>query len=204
MHLQTFSNKQAFIQASTDLVLQHKVIALSGGRTPLPIYQELAKHDLSKMQFYQVDERYVSLEDPASNAGMILENLKPHHFTHFDTTLGIEEALADYETKLQGVQFDLCVLGIGRDGHFASLFPYSEALQETSSPVAHTESSDGTDRLTLTLEPILSSKKILVLLQGKDKLEVLHELQHPSKEAITFPAKELLKHENMVVYYCES
>ena len=115
-------------------------IALSGGSTPQEIYRSISKK-LSFMpfdndlHFYQVDERYVPSTDKDSNQKMITETfaslldlkLKNVHFHFFDTSLPIKESLSKY-TKELPKNFDLTILGIGPDGHAASLFPDSKAL----------------------------------------------------------------------------
>lgn len=200
MKIQTFTTITDFITATVQFILSlnPKTVALSGGTTPEDIYEALSEKDCSDIEFYQVDERYVPYRDSASNCRMIRETLqKPLHY--FDTTLPIKDALTKYEQELP-LQFDLVILGIGDDGHTASLFPYSPALTEHRR-VAHTESEDSTpkDRLTLTFSPILNSKTILVLLDNKP--EILAELKSPSRLPKTFPALKLLSHPNLHIFY---
>lgn len=178
-------------------------IALSGGKTVVPFYKALAKSKdprFKQTEFYVVDERYVPITHKESNCGMIKKNLiskiqcKKFHF--FDTKLSIEKSLKKYEKEIHGIVFDMTILGIGEDGHFASIFPQSKAIK-TKLEVAHAQTNKFAikDRLTMTPRIILKSKKILVLL--KDKPKVIKELKHPKKTYFEFPAHLLKKHKNL-------
>lgn len=233
MKLHIITRPHDFINVSADFILkicrdknQGKKtrinIALSGGSTPKEIYESLAKK-LSFMlnpgtdgpfkialHFYQVDERYVPATNEDSNQKMIIEafkfltkkNFAHIHFHFFDTSLSIEKSLEKYSAELPKT-FDLTILGIGEDGHTASLFPTSKALS-TKSPVAHTTTNQFAihDRLTLTFVPILKSKKLLVLL--KNKPAILEKLQTAKatdlKSFTKFPALKLLKHKALEIY----
>ncbi|MFA6991960.1 MAG: 6-phosphogluconolactonase [Candidatus Gracilibacteria bacterium] len=180
-------------------------IALSGGKTPIPFYKDLAKSkntDFSKIEFYIVDERYVSLKNAKSNFKMInstlISKIKCRKFHYFDTSLPIEKAIKAYEKEVGKVRFDMAVLGIGDDGHFASIFPKSKAITSKKS-VEHTQTKkfEVKDRLTLTAKKILQSKQILVLL--KNKPSVLKELVNKTKTIQEFPAHILKKHKNLEI-----
>ncbi len=222
MKIYFFENEKDFIHASVEYIIsvckkkKGKIhVALSGGLTPGPIYKSFAKrHDIQfgKLEIFEVDERYVDHADPNSNYKLIEETLiKPLNkrgqsasFHAFNTFLSIKECLKKYEEELESVdQFDLCILGIGRDGHIASLFPKVKALHEKKKKVAHTITSDFPvrDRLTLTFSPILSSKKILILVQGKEKRSIIEELRNGLKREDEFPSKKLLKHPNCIVHF---
>lgn len=239
-HLEELLDNLFFLQP-----LQHKEenfsIALSGGTTPGPLYQAIAHNpDLrfENIEFFQVDERYVPSHDPASNYRMIQENLLanlPHPckgLYSFDTALTIEDALKTYKEDLMERShpyFDLTILGMGSDGHIASLFPHSPALYEEQTSVAHTitEQFAIPDRLTLTLPAIFASKAIIVFVRGEEKKAQVEELKNfsatscPSAvlsfdsyglpqfttalitpEMANFPAKTLVYHPNVTVLYC--
>lgn len=209
MEIKIFKSSREFIKETIKFILasKPKTIALSGGKTPEPIYKALNKKfkDLEEIQFYQVDERYVPKNHPDSNYNLVkktLFNKNPKHlknFHHFDTNLSIKKSLQKYQKQLPKT-FDLCILGIGEDGHSASLFPHSPALS-TKSPLAHTTTDQFKvhDRLTITFPLILKSKTILILL--KNKPEILKELKKPTKPFKQFPALKLLKHKNLHIHF---
>ena len=219
MDLKTFTNKKDWTEATLrffEEVVQGegvKNIALSGGNTPRPAYEALAGHDdidFSKINLYQIDERYTNNESKYSNYKMINESLvqplgdKLGSFHFFDTSIGIENSLKKYESELEKVPpFDLAIMGIGEDGHTASLFPHSQALQETEKLVTHTHSDKYTnpDRLTLTFPAIMPSKRLLLLAIGENKEGALEKLQKPDAATEEFPAKKLLEHPDLTIHF---
>jgi len=215
MNIIKYNDEKQFTKKAIEIIHnsckdeQTCTLAISGGNTPQDIYRQLGDSEVSfdNTKIYLVDERYVPLDHTKSNTKAIYENLitdtNPLEYNYFDTSLPIEEALKKYEKRLPKKPFDLCILGIGTDGHTASLFPESPALQETTRPVAHTQTDQNEikDRLTLTFPKILSSKKILVLLKGKEKEAILETLQNPPPQFELFPAKKLLEHQNVTVLY---
>ncbi len=230
MNVQVFSAEVDFLHASLDFFLKQYQgaektfrLALSGGATPGPFYTALAGQqssaglsngslDFSKIELYQVDERYVKCDDPESNTRLINETLlkklavQPKEFHAIKTNLPIDEAVTSYENQLFDLAdhpFDLTVLGMGPDGHIASLFPGDVALKEKKRLVAHTQTPHFKvkDRITLTLPPILKSRAILVLVKGRDKEAVVEELEHGKKSISEFPARALTGHGNCILHF---
>lgn len=199
MNVRRFTEHEAWVRASLDIIEKAQTIALSGGNTPQPIYATI---DPTGKRFFQTDERYVPTDHPDSNQSMIRRHIPD--LIAFDTSLPIETCLALYETVLPE-QFDMVILGIGTDGHIASLFPRSPALHEKKRRVAHatTDTFAVRDRLTLTLPTILDSKHIMILLQGAGKAEILNDLEHSEKSIDDLPAKALLKHKNLTIHYLQ-
>jgi 6-phosphogluconolactonase len=219
MDIKIFKDEEEFVAASVTRILHaceapqgdRPRVALSGGSTPEPVYRALAEQSefLEIAEFYQIDERYVPADDAKSNQKLIRDTLNSPHFVPFDTTGSIDDALNHYEKKLYELgehPFDSAVLGVGNDGHIASLFPGSGALNETDRWVAHTTTDvhDIRDRLTLTLPPILLTKSLLILLKGSKKRVVLETLLAGSGDINEFPALALLKHPNLTLYYYEN
>ncbi len=205
MIVKEFSNEDQWVKAAVDfiLALNPKTVALSGGTTPEPIYRALSKNvDFrDSTEFFLADERYVPTTDENSNYKLIRETLNPKHFHHFETSLSITESLIKYSHALPE-SLDLTILGIGEDGHIASIFPHSHALH-SNEKVAHTQTENFAikDRLTLTFKTILDSKNILVLLKNKSTVldALINHNAHPA--AKTFPATGLLQHHGLNVFY---
>lgn len=215
--IRIFSEKKEFLAKALQLIydIQPRSIALSGGSSPIDLYKELSDDDLelNKINFFQVDERYVPKKDKNSNYCLIKRTLfkfhKPKKFYHFDTSKPIKEAVASYEEDLKAfvgkkkTTFDLTIIGMGSDGHIASLFPYCAALDEKDALAAHTKTSKFAvkDRLTLTYNPIIQSKNILLLINGIEKIKALEALTHSKKNFHGFPAKKLLTHKKFTIFY---
>jgi len=186
-------------------------IALSGGSTPKRLYELLAdpneefrsKISWDKTQFFWTDERHVGPEDPDSNFRMTNEAMLkvvpvPSANVHrFMTENPNAEAVAEeYETQLrQSFQnslprFDLVLLGLGPDGHTASLFPHTTALVENERLVsAPWVEKFNSFRLTLTLPVLNNSRMIVFLVSGEDKEKILSAvLEGPPAQ---FPAQAI-------------
>lgn len=183
------------------------LIALSGGRTPEQLYRRLAstpfcnEGDWSSTQFFFSDERCVSPDHPESNFHLANETLFrplviPSHRIHpmaceHEATADI--AARDYERLLRTVSktppegwpaLDLVMLGIGEDGHTASLFPGTNAVQERRRCVTVGYApSDPRTRLTLTLGVINQATVVLFLVTGAAKAGIVKTILEPQQEA---------------------
>ncbi len=188
-------------------------ISLSGGSSPQRYYELMTESglDFSKIEFYQVDERYVPKDHPNSNRKIIeeklinsIQNLKSWYY--FNTSLSIEESIAKYSSQIKEKTFDLTVLGVGPDGHFASIFPGEPFSQAQSKKVLHTQTHEFAviDRLTLGIDPIMYSRKLKLLISGTEKKEVLDKLRFVDINPKELPAKILLTHPNLEIYYCKN
>ena len=158
-------------------------LALAGGRTPEPVYHELAADtgiDWDKVDLFFTDERAVPPEDPESNYGMVRRALlsrvpMPAGRVHrMEAESPDREAAArSYELSLP-LQLDMVVLGVGQDGHTASLFPGSAVLDERRRlvvPVAGPKPPP--NRLTLTPPVIENARRVAVIATGQDKAVVI-------------------------------
>lgn len=171
-------------------------VALSGGKTPLPFYKSLVSYGKglpwNKTHIFLVDERFVPHDDPDSNFGMINKtlfskidipavNIHPIYTdgTANDATEKYEEDIRNFFELKAGLipQFDLIILGIGEDGHTASLFPNHEALSERWR-LACAVSYPGAKykRITLSLPVINNAKTIVYLATGSNKAPIINEI----------------------------
>lgn len=158
----------------------HFTFAVSGGRTPWAMFAALASYRLpwASMQIYQVDERIAGDGDPDRNLthlrqslGEVPAVLRPMPVTAPDP----EDAAAGYARGLPA-RFDLVHLGLGPDGHTASLVPGDPVLQVTDRLVAVTRPYQGHRRMTLTYPALARAEQLLWLVSGADKREALARL----------------------------
>jgi 6-phosphogluconolactonase len=177
----------------------HALVALSGGSTPKAMFEVIKdprfwrRIDWSQVHLLWGDERWVAIEDEQSNAGEAVRGfideirLSDEHYhpwpTHLDDP---DAAAAAYETTigiLSGAQgndtpvLDLVLLGMGDDGHTASLFPGTDAVHEQARlAVAHHVPSLDATRLTLTPRIINAAREIIFLVGGAGKADMLHRV----------------------------
>lgn len=187
-------------------------LALSGGTTPAPIYEALGRLDLpwSKVQLTLTDERWVPVDDLASNEAMVRRTLLqgPASAARFvglkcnTKTPEAAEIQIDGALRALTQPFDLVLLGMGDDAHTASLFPGAiglEAAMDLGGPLkarAMHPAIDGPARLTLSLPALLQSRQIVLLLKGASKWATYQDglVNGPVLEA---PVRGIL-HQNQV------
>jgi 6-phosphogluconolactonase len=175
-------------------------VAISGGSTPKATFKLLAdpaqpwraRMPWSQLDLWWVDERCVPPNDPDSNYRMTREAmldhvpLKPEQIHRMEGELEPEAAAARYEAalrngfRLEGAElprFDVVQLGIGPDGHTASLFPHTQALHELDrlAVANHVENKDAW-RVTLTWPVINRGSQVFFLIGGADKAQILKEV----------------------------
>jgi 6-phosphogluconolactonase len=193
----------------------HARLALAGGSTPMPLFKALGNNPIipwGDIEMYQVDERFVEGSDPSSNQNRIKESFgadciaQLNNFYNFKTELPIHECVQNYNEVLDTLEdpfFDITILGIGPDGHIGSLFPGGDYLghQEAHVVKTTTDTFEISERVSLTAESILNSQHIIVLLTGKSKMPILKEMNEGTKSIAEFPAKILLAHPNVQIFY---
>jgi len=191
--------------------------ALSGGSTPRATYVGLARSwlhapdgspDWTRVHLFWGDERYVPPDDPQSNYRMAREALidhvpiPPENVHPVPTTVGdAREAARQYEAELvkafglkpgEVPRFDLILLGMGADGHVASLFPGTAALEETKRlVVANWVPALETWRITMTLPVLNHAANVMVLVSGKEKSETLRRVLKGPHTPPLLPAERL-------------
>lgn len=213
MKTRVFFSEADWAVAAADEVLidapKQFSLVLSGGSTPAPVYRELATREWKwkAVDIYLADERFVPPFHAEANAKLIRENVQvPARFHWWDTDLeSPQEAAAMYDTLLKKRKkpFDVVILGVGPDGHIASLFPHSSALNEKDKAALATETEHFAirERLTMTPPMLLGAKKIIVLLKGTSKLPILKELESGAKPVEEFPAALLRDHPDCTVLF---
>jgi 6-phosphogluconolactonase len=186
-------------------------VALSGGSTPKSVYSLLAANyrdrlPWNKMFFFWGDERHVPPDDAESNyrmAHLALLSKAPvpagNTFRVLAENPDAAQAAESYEQTLRRFfnvrpgsfpRFDLILLGMGSDGHTASLFPETRALQDTSRlVVANWVEKFKTHRITLTLPVLNRAAVVMFLVSGGDKAETLREVLEGSQSPELFPSK---------------
>lgn len=165
------------------LALQPRTVALAGGSTPRPLYERLARadHRWGETEVFFGDERCVPPDHPASNYRMAYESLLSHVAARVHRMPGEACDAAAYERELDAVfgpgfpRFGLVLLGLGDDGHTASLFPGDPALDVTDRRVARVQRPDYS-RLTLTLPVLSAATAAMFLVSGEGKRVALHRL----------------------------
>lgn len=194
MNLRVFDDAEDLAHAAARTILQSgaKTIGVTGGSTPKRLYEILSQSLPQNVTWVLVDERYVPMSDPQSNAAMIERTLfargVPKRWLCFNTALSDPAATArlfEEDWRSLGIEaLDLVLLGCGDDGHTASLFPGTPVLgveDRISSEVFVPRLEQW--RVTLTLPVLRAAKLRMVLATGAAKANVIHEVregaQHP-------------------------
>ena len=194
-------------------------LLVSGGSTPAPLYQSLSKTELdwTRIHVALVDERWVDIDHEASNEAFIqrtllINNARQASFTGMKTpAASAAQGCAETEARYQTLPrpFAVTILGMGSDGHTASLFPHAEGLPEalsednrqlTAAIMAKPSAITGanTERLTLTLNGLLQSQRLILLLTGEEKLAVFRSARGAGP-AEDMPVRALLRQDRVPV-----
>jgi 6-phosphogluconolactonase len=158
-------------------------IVLTGGKSPGRAYELAAERqpDWSRATLWWGDERCVPPDDERSNFRLARENLldnvavQPREVHRIPGEAGAEAAAAEYDGELEGASLDLVLLGIGPDGHTASLFPGQPTLEERERRAIPAEAKlePFVERVTLTLPVLCSAPEVLFLVTGEGKAEAV-------------------------------
>lgn len=214
-----------FVRAAKDAIEKYGVFraAISGGSTPRGFFQKLSQpetHSQIPWEFvhlFWVDERCVPPSSEASNFGLathtfLLDVPIPGQNVHRveGESDDYEQAVMRYENIIRSVfnilpgqfpQFDMIILGMGSDGHIASILPNTFAQFDTEELVRVVYRMDGDyNRITLTVPVLRAASRLLVLVSGANKAEIVHEVFNSEPDPVRFPVHTLWPVLNKVVW----
>ena len=217
----------AFIASISNQTIQSKgrfIMALSGGSTPKTLYQALAspewrgRFDWTKIYFLFGDERCVPADHPDSNFNMANSSLfhplsiqADHVFRMRGEGEDPSAVAMEYEQAIRQLtgarpqtmpRIDLILLGLGDDGHTASLFPGTVAMQETEKIVTPGEAPTGIrTRLTLSLGVLNQAAVVLFLVMGEGKADMVRRILEPASDADrSLPASKIAPESGQLVW----
>jgi 6-phosphogluconolactonase len=182
------------------------LVSLSGGSTPMKLYEKLAskKMDWSRVHFFWGDERCVPIDDAGNSYGqtkkILFDKISTANIHRINSDLPPASAATHYahnlkffaEAPLDFPRFDLVLLGMGEDGHTASLFPNSPV--EVEAPVISVTANyqdRPANRVTLTQKVFNEAREIWFLVTGKNKAEMLKKVIHGEKNLELYPAQRI-------------
>ncbi len=234
--LHIFKDKDALSEAAAQLVVETArsaikengrfLIALSGGGTPARMFHLLAQPPYVKQipwaqtHVFWGDERLVPPDDPGSNYGQAARLLLNHvpipaeNIHRAKGELDGKMAVADYTAQLRQLaepgrawpRFDLAVMGLGSDGHTASLFPGPIPEAETRVPVmAVTADYDGRPAQRITLTPLVfnDARHVLFLVMGENKAEAVTAIRHAPYQPQKWPAQRIKPGNGRLIWYLD-
>ena len=203
-------------------------ISLAGGRTPGSVYRLLSRPprvgriDWSKIRFYWGDERWVPHDDDQSNYHMVAETLlsnltdssKPEVFPVDTSQSSPKKAAEKYAEQIvenekktdKGIPyFDLVILGLGEDGHFASIFPGDKwGKRKEKIAYAVNPNSKDSERITISPDVLLASSRILFIVTGDGKSEIVSRVLEGEEKADIIPAKAFIEIPNKVTWFVDT
>ncbi len=165
----------------------HFSLVLAGGRTPQAAYERLARqqHDWSRWEFFFGDERCLPPFHPERNSFMarqaLLDHLplEAHQIHEIPAELGPEEGARRYEPLVRGARpFDLVLLGLGEDGHTASLFPHHQPPPERLVIPVNDAPKPPPERVSLNYPALSAARGVVFLVTGAGKREALARWRH--------------------------
>ena len=198
-------------------------ISLSGGSTPNLLFDYLASSDFStainwqQLHFWWGDERCVAAEDPESNYGQCKQRLFDHITIPADNIHRIrgenspEQEAIRYAQEIQfsvpihdGLpQFDWIILGMGGDGHTASIFPGQTNYEESNLTFVATQPQSGQLRISKTAHLIEHSKRITYLVMGASKADIIYKINTQNNSRDLYPAAHISAKTGLTQFYLD-
>jgi len=194
-------------------------IAISGGKTPMSLYRNLSEMniDWTKIDLSLVDERYANPLSKDSNQLNILESLSVdkdifRSFNSFEFTYDEhKEPFLRKKDVFNNLPFDICLLGMGKDGHFASIFPHLENLNslldengDELESIVHSQERIPC-RFTLTYKAISQSNCIIIYITGREKLSLIKKIIKTQVSHNEYPIKKIFNDftKDLKIYWCK-
>jgi len=187
-------------------------VVVSGGSTPAPVYSYMAHKELEwqRVNVLLSDERWVPADHPDSNEKMLRDALETSRASYaqissyFDATSSLDDRCAELEKEFSRLPlpFASVLLGMGADGHIASLFPDVDGLQDGFDPqsprsfIPVRTPSSPYERLSMTMAALLQTDEILLLITGEEKRNRLEEAADAESK---LPIAHLLRQQNVPV-----
>ena len=229
-NLKILPDKQALIQYTAERIVRmitatldvnhHFSLALSGGSTPQPVYEMIAEKfspylDWSRIHLFFGDERSVPPNDEQSNYHMVKAALLDHisipdeNVHRMQGEIDPHTAAEAYEAEIKAFfgddesTFDLNLLGMGEDGHTASLFPNTDALHEQDKLVIahHVKAKGDLWRISQTYPTILRSSNIMFLVSGEGKSEALKAVLEGNYMPEEYPSQVVARSEHQHIVW---
>ncbi|MBA3025305.1 MAG: 6-phosphogluconolactonase [Sulfurimonas sp.] len=226
--LNEFSSKEKLVEALSQKIIDdlafaietkgYATLVLSGGSTPKNLLNALSniKFDWKKVRVTLVDERWVDPSNPNSNQKMVQDYLLQNHATKArfiplkNSAIRAKDAVVSLEVALHGLshELDVVVLGMGEDAHTASFFPHSSelafALNTNDLCCATTAVLEPRERITLSRSFLLSSKNLILHIEGQAKKEVFQKAVK-SDDVVNMPIVAMMQQKTplLEVYYAD-
>lgn len=220
-----FTNAQQVVEKIAQDFLTYSLlgrpvnISLSGGSTPKLLFKTLAlppfkdKIQWDNLHFWWGDERMVPMESEESNYGEVKRALFDHiqipkQNIHFiNGNIPTQEALDQFENDInQNVAnhtFDWIILGMGDDGHTASLFPHQTDFEDNNLATIAKHPQSGQIRISKTAKLIEKAKRITFLITGDKKAEILQEIQSHNSKELPYPAARIKAINGITEWYLD-
>ncbi len=225
-----YGDSDELAQAAADAVTRHLVelarggecaFVLTGGTTPRRLYDALARRQTGAaawipwraIHLFWGDERAVPPDHPQSNYRLAHEHLlgavpvADERVHRIEGELGAQAAAERYEAELREYfragreRFDLVLLGMGADGHIASLFPEDGTIETASRMVIPTPAHDGLERVSLTFPVLVDARHVLMLVEGSHKAAAL---SRALRKDSTLPAGRLQHQRPDLVWFVDT
>ncbi|MCW9715520.1 6-phosphogluconolactonase [Avibacterium sp. 21-594] len=220
-----FENAQSAVEKIAEELKQYSLegrpvhISLSGGSTPKLLFKTLATAPYNQaiqwknLHFWWGDDRMVVPSDPESNYGEVQKLLFDHieipaeNIHRIRGEAPVEQELVRFQNELAEVvpngEFDWIILGMGADGHTASLFPHQTNFDDENLAVIAKHPETGQVRISKTAKLLEQAKRITYLVTGGAKAEILKEIQSTPAENLPYPAAKIKAKNGVTEWYLD-